>query len=105
MLFLFVFGIAVLYIEYKIAGTLGLHYMKSTSQGSTIPHWSAQDQIRFIGLTIVVILAVFVIIIPDKPLETNLTAAVFGFFGTVVGYLAGSGRAPTEPGNNPPGNT
>jgi hypothetical protein len=44
------------------------------------------------GLTIVVVLAIFVVIAPEITIDSNLMTALFGFLGTVVGYLAGSGK-------------
>ena len=105
MIILFVFSLPVLIIEFMIArgetqlqdsivkarlSILGRHINNNDIR---VPKWSAQDQIRFIGLTIVVFLAVFVITIPNKSFDANLTAALFGFLGTVVGYLAGSSGA------------
>ena len=93
LVFLLIFSMAVLYLEYYIASKISYKYQMHTDSKYNPFEWSAHDQIRFVGLTIVVILAVFVIIIPNKSIDSNLTAALFGFLGTVVGYLAGSSRA------------
>lgn len=107
MLILFLFSLPVLYIEFIIASKSSALQMKMIAKDSDIgsniiPRWSSQDQIRFIGLTIVVFLAVFVVTIPDKSFDNNLTAALFGFLGTVVGYLAGSKEPEKEQKTPPP---
>jgi hypothetical protein len=80
---LFIFAIFTLFVE----RTFFIRSMKTDREEMG---WSADDQIRFVGLTVVVFLAIFVIIIPNKSFESSLMAALFGFLGTIVGYLAGS---------------
>ena len=85
--FLVLFGMVALFLEYRLACD---------------KRWAAGDAIRLMGLTTIIILTVFVMML-SKDTDPTLMTAIIGFLGTIAGYLAGSAKelitgAPTYTG-------
>jgi len=89
MFALIFFGMLSLLLEYKLVCS---------------GKWDPTEATRFMGLTTIVILTVFVVII-SKSIESTLMTAIIGFLGTIAGYLAGSSKQNVliNPGNPPVG--